>query len=107
MEREFQDAVTVPRVGTNIRLQAVAATPAASSHCHLNENANSRRLECCYRGVSLFPARCCAVFDLRQNGISIIRRLNNVFTQTSNFGFGPRMRDRYLLIIIRSTVLMA
>lgn len=50
MERGFEDVVTVPRVGTNIRLQAVAAAHAASSHCHLNGNANSRRSECRYRG---------------------------------------------------------
>lgn len=44
-EREPRDAITVSRVGTNIRLQAVAVAPATSSHCHPKRRpANSRGL---------------------------------------------------------------
>lgn len=49
-ERRLQDAITVPRVGiTNIRLQAVAAAPAASPHCHPNGGARIPRLIRQYR----------------------------------------------------------
>lgn len=41
-ERGPRDVITVPRVGTNIRLQAVAAAPATSSHCHPKQREDRR-----------------------------------------------------------------
>lgn len=91
-EGGLQDAVTVPRVGTNIRLQAVAAAPAASSHCHLNGNANSRRSECCrYRG----NAEPLIILSSARSSV-LAKSVPRVIRRRSNLGLGPRERPLFI-----------
>lgn len=90
-ERGPRDVITVPRVGTNIRLQAVAAAPATSSHCHPKQRpANSRELSRAQRrgGPPLFPAK-------KMTVITGDRKCD--YHVTKDWYISPR--DRYSLII--------